>query len=218
MRHPTITSIAAAAVLLVLTNTASADLYLKQKQTVGTDIKTIETWGTTDGYRINDGKTSLILPTESKRPLLLLHDKRAYRQYSQSIDDDPKLKQMKMIVAESPSTKKIGKWTCIKHTITVSSPDKVILRQKVWATEDIELSEANAALYKAYFLGPLAGRSKDFLSELEKVRGVEVLSVTQDFTDPTSKPQRTELIALDQKKAPGNILDTPAKSKQEIKK
>jgi len=215
MRSFAATTITAAGILFLLANSTSADLYLKQKQTVGKKTKTTETWSTKDGYRIDEGKTSLILPAKNKHPLVLLHDNQTFVQYTRSIDDDPKMKELTMIVDERPGTKMIGQWECIKHTITVSSPKEVVMRQEIWSTEDIELSEENALLYRTYILGPIAGRSEEFLKELKKVRGVEVLSILTDFTDRASPPEQTELISLNQKKAPGGILDIPAGYNQE---
>ncbi len=209
MRKTGIMLTTAALAVLTLTTTARADFYLKQKQTVGKNSKTIETWTTPAGYRIDDGDTSLILPTKSKRPLILMHNTKNFVQYTRSISDDPSLKDMSIIVEERPQTKKIGKWNCIKHVITVSGPEKAILRQELWTTEDIKLSDENAELYQKYILGPLAGRSDAFVEELKKVRGVEVMSVTYDLSDLTAPPEKSELVEISQTKAPEGILDIP---------
>ena len=99
---------------------------------------------------------------------------------------------VKIDVAESADTKKIGDWNTRKFTVTISVMGMTI-HQEIWATPDIDV---DTRLYQAaanVMMSMMPGMS-DLTKEMMKVKGVPVLTTVSGNMMGATLSSTTELL------------------------
>ncbi len=189
-------------------------------------------WIAKDKMRSDGKEESTIVRLDKNVMYILDHTKRTYVEIPMDIGKSlPKLNvpkgneedaaafknmmknMMKVEVTVTPTgeKKKIRNWNCRKYIETVSmvmGQTKMI----VWATEDVKLNYDLYAKFAASMFAQIPGMKQamgTMEKEMEKVKGLPVLTVTERKIMGQTVRSTTELLEVKHGKAPTGIFEIP---------
>jgi hypothetical protein len=191
-----------------------------------------EIWITDKGFRTDDSEHSTIMLANDQKVIILDHKTKTFMEQplnmeemmagggeDQSPEDKAAMKQMmqnmmKMdaAVTETGEQKTINGWKCKKYILKMNTAMGTITNE-VWATEDLKVDKKIYEQVTNRALSAMPGLQSSMESmrkEMEKIKGVQVLTVS-NFT-MMNQPHKTttELMEFKEVAAPGNIFDIPA--------
>lgn len=206
-----------------------------QTQPAKDEIQT--TWITTDKIR-NDGEEgSVILRMDQRKIYFINHAKKTYAEMpmemSKMIDEKMKqsmeeegmeeedqqaamgmmqgMAQMKITITPTSEKKKIGNWNCQKYNqelVTFMGP----MKGEIWATEDLKMDYELYNKYMAAMMGK-GGMFGEFMNqivtEMKKVKGIPVLTITSMDMMGASIKTTQELIEYKEGTAPAGHFELP---------
>jgi len=206
-----------------------------QTQPAKDEIQT--TWISSDKIR-NDGEEgSMILRLDQGKIYYLDHAKKTYfempmdmskmvdEQIQKSMDEEGMdaeeqqaamgmmqgMTQMKITITPTAEKKKIGNWNCQKYNqeiVMMMGP----MSGEIWATEDLKMDYDLYNKYMAAMMGK-GGMFGDFMNqvvtEMKKIKGVPVLSITTMDMMGTSIKTTQELIEYKEGTAPAGHFNLP---------
>jgi len=111
-------------------------------------------------------------------------------------------------ITPTTETKKIGSWGCLKYTGDMAMA-MMKSKMEIWATEDIK---CDWSLYKRVTSG-LMNQMPGFeqiIREMEKIKGLPVLTLSTTEVMGTSVKSTTELLEYSEKSAPAGAFAVPA--------
>ena len=118
-----------------------------------------------------------------------------------------KMMKPKVTVTATGETQKIKNWNCKKYDMTMSMMG-MTTKSEVWASEDIKI---DYELYRSLtfsLLGQTQG-VEDMMKEMEKIKGIVVLSTGAMSMMGTDVKSTQELVEVAEKSAPGGTYDIP---------
>jgi hypothetical protein len=191
-----------------------------------------EIWITDKGFRTDDSEHSTIMLANDQKVIILDHKTKTFMEQplnmeemmagdreGQSPEDKAAMKQMmqnmmKMdaAVTDTGEQKTINGWKCKKYILKMNTAMGTITNE-VWATEDLKVDKKIYEQLTNRALSAMPGLQSSMESmrkEMEKIKGVQVLTIS-NFT-MMNQPHKTttELMEFKEKTAPGNIFDIPA--------
>lgn len=225
--------------LLLLSRTivAQADVFIKQK--VHTDGFTMmgnaqpakdeihSTWITETFIRTDHESNSTILDIAKNVVYILDHSKKTIMEMplsgakgqSEETAEMRKMmetigKGMKLSVSITPTneTKKIGAWQCKKYLQTLSTPMGPN-NAEIWASEDLKIDQKLLAKLSSTTYAMMPGMKDvidDVVKEMQKIKGMPVLTVSTMNIMGTAVKSTTELLELKEGKAPAGIFSLPS--------
>ena len=118
-----------------------------------------------------------------------------------------KMMKPKVTVTATGETQKIKNWNCKKYNMTMSMMGATT-KSETWASEDIKI---DYELYRSLtfsLLGQTQG-VEDMMKEMEKIKGIVVLSSGSMSMMGTDVKSTQELLEVSEKSAPGGTYDIP---------
>jgi len=118
-----------------------------------------------------------------------------------------KMMKPKVTVTATGETQKIKNWNCKKYNMTMSMMGATT-KSETWASEDIKI---DYELYRSLtfsLLGQTQG-VEDMMKEMEKIKGIVVLSTGSMSMMGTDVKSTQELLEVSEKSAPGGTYDIP---------
>ena len=190
-----------------------------------------EVWITKKGMRSDNSKNSVIMLPDEGRMIMIDHQQKRYSemplnmggvmgQGMEGADAEEKAafqgmmgKMMKMDVSVQPTkeTKKIKKWNCRKYLMTMKMFGGMV-NNEIWATEDIKMDQTLYSKYRSGNMLAIPGVSQAMAAmekEAQKIKGVQVLSVSSNQVMGQTVKSSTELLEYKQAKAPRNLFKLP---------
>jgi len=189
-------------------------------------------WVAKDKIRSDGKEHSTIVRLDKKVMYILDHAKKTYMEIPMDIGKSlpelniPKgdekdvaafknmmknMMKVNITVVPTGEKKKIRNWNCKKYIETVSmvmGQTKMI----VWATEDIKINYNLYAKFAASMFAQIPGM-KDAMGsmerEMEKVKGLPVLTITERKVMGQTVKSTTELLEVKHGKAPTGIFEIP---------
>ncbi len=233
MKTKMIAAVVALGLLLSICG-AQADVFMKQKehtdaismmgQTQPARDEISTTWLTTDKVRHDAGKTSVIMLLEQSMLYILQHDKKSYMAMPLKFDlkatEQPK-NDMGMTFAVTPSNenKKINTWNCKKYEMKMTMGGMgMSVTTEIWATEDLKIDQVIYSKFASAAMGAnpmLASMMDKMVSEMKKIKGVQVLSTTTTQMMGQSMKSSSELLEFKEGTAPAGIFKLPDGYKKE---
>lgn len=193
----------------------------------------MEIWISSKGFRSDNPQHSSIMLADAKKMIMIDHAKKTYMEQPLNMDEmmaggmpkgkspeeEAAMKQMmqnmmKMdaTVVDTGEQKTINNWKCKKYIATINSAMGKITNE-IWATEDLKVDKKVYDQMASRMMSAMPGMQssmESFQKEMEKIKGVQVLTVST-FT-MMNQPHRstTELVEFKEGNAPANIFDIPA--------
>jgi hypothetical protein len=140
-------------------------------------------------------------------------DQAAMRQMMQN------MMKMDAVVQETKDRKTIKNWKCRKYIMTINSAMGPITNE-VWATEDLNVDRKVYEQLASRMLSSMPGLQSSVESmkkEMEKIKGVQVMTLSSFTMMGQSHNTTTELLEFKEGKAPAGIFDVPAGYKKQAK-
>ena len=214
-----------------------ADVYIKQKnhtdgfsmmgQSQPAKDDMFVTWMSKDMARMDHGEdSSIIIRMDLMVMYMLDHTKMEYTEmpldskgdiFSSAIaasdlsDEEQaeakKMMEPKVSVKATGETQKIKDWNCKKYDMTMSMMG-MTTKSEVWASEDIKIDYELYRNLNFSLLGQTQG-IEDMMKEMEKVKGIVVLSTGSMSMMGTDVKSTQELLEVSQKSAPGGTYEVP---------
>ncbi len=216
---------------------AGADIFMKQKQhTDGFSImgqeqpakdEIVSTWIANDKVRSDGQDQSVIIRMDKGVMYILNHAKKTYVEMPTDMSqmaksmmpeaDAEKVKQMqnmmqiKVSVQTTGESKRISQWGCTKYIQTIESMMGP-MTSEVWATEEIKVDKEAYARYTSAMFAQIPGMQgaiETLQNEMQKIKGVAVLTMTSSTVMGQTIKSQTELVEVKEGKAPAGIYDLP---------
>lgn len=191
-----------------------------------------EIWITEKGFRSDTPEHSTIMLANERKMIIINHKTKTYMEQPLNMDEmmggggekqSPeekaamnqmmqKMMKMDATVAETGEQKTINGWKCRKYILKINSGMGAITNE-VWATEDLKVDKEVYDQLTTRALAGMPGLQSSMESmrkEMEKIKGVQVLTVSTFMMMNQPHKTTTELMELKEKPAPGNIFDIPA--------
>ena len=113
----------------------------------------------------------------------------------------------KVTVTGTEDTQKIKNWNCKKYNMTMSMMG-MTTKSEVWASEDIKIDYELYRNLTFSVMGQTQG-VEDMMKEMEKIKGIVVLSTGTMSMMGTDVKSTQELVEVAEKSAPGGMYDVP---------
>jgi len=123
---------------------------------------------------------------------------------------------MKITVTETGETKTINGWKCRKYIQKIEG--MVSSDSEVWASQDVKLDEKLLAKFNAAMMATMPGLKEslgDLQKQMEKIRGVTVLTTTASTVMNANMKSSVELLEVKEGSAPAGIFEAPAGYKKQ---
>lgn len=199
-----------------------------------------ETWMGKDRARLDhDEETSIIVRLDQNRMYLVNHGEMKYAEMTiegeedilsqalagSGLSEEERAQAQKMMkgfasmmkpsitVTETGEKKKIKNWDCRKYIMKMNMMG-MASTSEVWATEDIRI---DYGLYRSLMysmMGQMPGL-EDMLKEMNKIKGVVVLSTGTMSMMGTEVNSSQELLEVSEKSAPAGTYEVPSGYKKE---
>jgi hypothetical protein len=119
----------------------------------------------------------------------------------------------KVSVTATGETQNIKGWNCKKYIMTMEMMGTKST-QEVWATEDIKI---DFDMYRALAMSMMSQMPglEDMMKEMEKIKGITVMSTGTTSMMGTDVKSSQELLEVSEKSAPAGAYDVPAGYKKE---
>jgi hypothetical protein len=111
----------------------------------------------------------------------------------------------KVTVTETGETQKIKNWNCKKYDMTMSMMG-MTTKSEVWASEDIKIDYELYRNLNFSLLGQTQG-IEDMMKEMEKIKGIVVMSTGSMSMMGTDVKSTQELVEVAEKSAPKGTYD-----------
>jgi len=199
-----------------------------------------EIWMTSDKARMNHGEDVTVIVRMDKNLMYMVnHNEMKYAEMEigdsgdilsaflagSDISDEEKAEAQKMMkgfaqmmkpkvsVTETGETQKISNWNCKKYVMTMEMMGTKST-QEIWATEDIKI---DFELYRALAMSMMSQMPglEDMMNEMQKIKGITVLSTGTTSMMGTDVKSTQELVEVSEKSAPAGAYDIPAGYKKE---
>jgi len=127
--------------------------------------------------------------------------------------------KMDASVQETTETKTINKWKCRKYLVTITSAMGP-MNTEVWATEDLKVDkkiydQLASRMFSA--MPGMQGSMESMKKEMEKIKGVQVMTVSSIIMMGQPQKTTTELLEFKDAKAPADIFAIPAGYKKQAR-
>lgn len=119
---------------------------------------------------------------------------------------------MKLTVTPTDEKKTVGKWNASKYIMEMTMP-MGSGKTEIWATEELKVDYAMFYAVSNAMLAMMPGFGK-IMKELEKIKGVGVLTVTESNAMGAVIKQTTQLVECTEKTPPDGIFSIPADYKK----
>jgi len=122
---------------------------------------------------------------------------------------------MKITVTETGERKNINGWNCRKFIQKIEG--MVASESEVWASQDVKLDEKLLAKFNAAMMASMPGMKEslgDLQKQMEKIKGVAVLTSTASTIMNAKMKSSVELIEVKEGPAPAGIFEAPADYKK----
>ena len=196
-----------------------------------------EIWITEKGFRSDDPAHSTILLGKEQKMIMLDHAAKTYMEHPINMNDmmaqmgknksaeekaamNQMMQNMMKMDASVQATgehKTINKWNCTKYILTINSAMGLITNE-VWATEDLKVDKKIYEQLAARMLSSMPGLQSSMESmkkEMEKIKGVQVMTVSTFTMMNMPHKSTTELLDFKEGKAPAGIFTIPAGYKKQ---
>ena len=196
-----------------------------------------EIWITEKGFRSDDPANSTIMLGKEQKMILIDHTAKTYMEHplnmndmmaqmgkDKSPEDQAAMQQMmqKMMkmdasVQATGEQKTINKWKCRKYVLTVNSAMGLITSE-VWATEDLKVDKKVYEQLASRMLSSMPGLQSSvegMKKEVEKIKGVQVMTVSSFTMMNQVHKATTELLEFKEGTAPSGIFAIPAGYKKQ---
>lgn len=124
--------------------------------------------------------------------------------------------KMNVSVTETNETKTINRWSCRKYIQKIEG--MMSSESEIWASQDVKLDAKLLAKFSAAFMAMNPGLKEalaDLQKQMEKIKGVAVLTNTSSTIMKTPMKSSVELIEVKEGTAPAGIFEVPADYKKE---
>jgi hypothetical protein len=124
--------------------------------------------------------------------------------------------KMNVAVTETNEKKTINGWNCRKYIQKIEG--MMSSESEVWASQDVKLDAKLLAKFSAAFMAMNPGLKEslgDLQKQMEKIKGVAVLTVAESTVMNTKMKSSVELIEVKEGSAPAGIYEAPADYKKE---
>lgn len=114
----------------------------------------------------------------------------------------------KISVTDTGQTQKIKNWNCKKYIMTMEMMGTKTT-QELWATQDIKI---DFELYRALAMSMMSQMPglEDMMKEMEKIKGITVLSTGTTSMMGTDVKSTQELLEVSEKSAPAGAYEVPS--------
>ncbi|WP_028571689.1 DUF4412 domain-containing protein [Desulfonatronum lacustre] len=198
-----------------------------QKQAGSEEI--VETWLSGNKARMNSSdKTSVIFDGDKQTMYMLDHGERTYTEVPLNLSEAMAgmlgeegghekaqmmaqmmggMMQMQASVVETGTVKNVNDWTCRVYELTLNMPMGQTAAE-ICATDQIDV---NVSMYNKIGHAMMAGQHgfEELLREMEKIRGVAVLTVSRANVMGATVVTREELLEHKKMAAPSGSFDIP---------
>lgn len=231
-----ISSESAADIFMKQKNHTDAFEIMGQTQPAREAVQTI--WISNDKLRSDDQEQGSILRLDKQRMYMLDHARKTYvempmdmsggieNKMQEAMDEEKMspedragmmnmmkaMTQMKITITPTDETKKIGEWHCRKYNQELSSMMGP-MNSEIWATEDLKM---DFDLYHKYMTamigkgGMFGGVMDDMLTEMKKIKGIPVLTISTVNMMGANVKTTQELLEYKEGTAPEGYFDIPA--------
>ncbi len=194
-----------------------------------------EIWMSPDKARMNQGEdVTIIVRTDKGVMYMINHKEMKYTEMpvsgagdilsaglaSADMSDEEKAQAQKMMkgfsqmmkpkvsVTETGETQKIKNWNCKKYIMTMEMMGTKTT-QELWATQDIKI---DFELYRALAMSMMSQMPglEDMMKEMEKIKGITVLSTGTTSMMGTDVKSTQELLEVSEKSAPAGAYEVPS--------
>ena len=199
----------------------------------------VEIWITEKGFRSDDPAHSSILLGKEQKIIMIDHAAKTYMEQPMNMSDmmaemgkdkSPQeraamnkmmqgMMKMDVSVQETPETKTINKWKCRKYLVTITSAMGP-MNTEVWATEDLKVDKKIYDQFASRMFSAMPGMQGSMESmkkEMEKIKGVQVMTVSSIIMMGQPQKTTTELLEFKDAKAPADIFAIPAGYKKQAR-
>lgn len=198
---------------------------------------TAEIWITEAGFRSDDPAHSTIMLGKEQKIIMIDHAAKTYMEHPMNMnqmmaemgkDQSPEEKaamgqmmqnMMKMDAAVQVTNerKTINKWNCKKYLMTINSAMGPVTTE-IWATEDLKVDRKIYDQLASRMLSSMPGLQSSvegMKKELEKIKGVQVMTISNFSMMGQAHKTITELLEFKEGAAPKGILEVPAGYKKQ---
>ncbi len=133
-------------------------------------------------------------------------DKAAMKQMMQN------MMKMDASVTETGEHKTINGWKCKKYILKMNTAMGAFTNE-VWATEDLKVDKKLYEQLTSRALASMPGLQSSIQAmhkEMEKIKGVQVLTISNFTMMNQAHKTTTELLEFKEKSAPANIFEIPS--------
>ena len=123
--------------------------------------------------------------------------------------------KMNVAVTETNDTKTINGWNCRKYIQKIEG--MMSSQSEVWASQDVKLDAKLLAKFSAAFMAMNPGLKEslgDLQKQMEKIKGVAVLTSTESTVMNSKMKSSVELIEVKEGSAPAGIYEVPVDYKK----
>ncbi len=196
-----------------------------------------ETWITPKGVRSDNPEMSTIMLPEEQKIIMIDHQRKTYVEQSTDLakmmEGMPKdegagdhagmhqmmqqMTKMDASVSDAGEEKVINGWKSRKYLLTMNT---VMGKNttEIWATEDLKIDKKLYDQFMTKMFSGMPGMQasmETIQKEMEKIKGVQVLSIlTMNIMNQTQKT-RTELLEFKAAEAPKDLFAVPAGYRKE---
>lgn len=196
--------------LMLMLQSAYADIYMKQKQhtdaismmgqTQPAENVISESWITSDKIVIINDNEKLIIDMDKKMMTMVNHEEREIvnmpMDFSENMDKKgnispeekagfqqfmDKMMQIEIKVEETNERKKIGKWNCRKYIQTINMAMGTT-HSEIWATEEIKVDEDLYTKYMVGMLSQMPGMSQNMSAITQELKKIKGVHVYSEQT------------------------------------
>jgi len=220
-------SFLAVALLLVLSLSAQADVFMKQKHHTDAFAMMGKTQPAKDTFasiwfgdgkvRSDQDKNSTILLLDKKVIYIIDHGKKTYMEvpldFTAPMNQQmPASMGLKVTVTATGASKKINNWSCKKYLQKMEIMGMNV-DSEIWATEDLKM---DPEIYSKFISAGLrqnpAMRAEvgKMVEEMKKIKGVQVQTFTTNVMMGQSIKSTVELVEFKEGTAPAGTFTLPA--------
>jgi hypothetical protein len=123
--------------------------------------------------------------------------------------------KMNVAVTETNERKTINGWNCRKYIQKIEG--MMSSESEVWASQDVKLDAKLLAKFSAAFMAMNPGLKEslgDLQKQMEKIKGVAVLTIAESSVMNTKMKSSVELIEVKEGSAPAGIYEAPVDYKK----
>ena len=196
-----------------------------------------EIWVTEKGFRSDDPANSTIMLGKEQKMIIIDHADKTYMEHPLNMNDmmaemsrdkSPeekammnqmmqKMMEMDATVKETADQKTINHWKCRKYILTINSAMGPITSE-IWATEDLKVNKKVYEQLATRMLASMPGLQSSMESmkrEMEKIKGVQVKTITSFTMINQPHKSTTELLDFREGTAPAGLFNIPAGYKKQ---